>query len=970
MYVLHTERWIKESFLARQNTQAASFHKQIFLTTVKRDRDMSRNPNQQTRAAVASAAVVLMLSLGACSKFQSAEKFVADAKNYEQKGDHKAAIIQLKNALQKDPKNVDARFMLGSIYANGGDPLSAENELRKAINLGLSKDKALPALATALLLQGQYQKVLDETKPDPGKKLSAPMWVLRGDAFLGLEKTPDAKLAFEEALKQQPDYADALIGLSKHAYAERDLDAANKYADLATGKNSKSTEAWLFKGDLLRVQGKSDAALAAYGEALKLQPDNANALIARANLEVGLKKFNEAQADINNAKKARPGGIAALYVQALLDYTQGKNKEALDSLQQLLRSSPQYMPAVLLNGVVQFSLGATQQAETYLAKYLESNPGNVYAQKMLAASLMKNGQPDKALKVLDAALEDDKIKDSQLFALAGDAATRTKNFSKANEYFEKASALAPQNAEYHTALGMSKLSLGESDRAVAELEKANALDDKSASPKAGVLLVMTHLRRQEFDKAMATVKQLEKEQPDNPMLQNLEGGIYLGKKDRTNARASFEKAVQQQATYLPAVTNLARLDVQDNKIDVAIQRFTALLDKDKKNLPAELALANLAQVQGKQDETRKWLERAYEEHPDATQASQPLVSNYLRTGEKQKALVLAKKLQASNPKSPELLDMLAQTQAAADDKNGAIESFSRLAALLPQSPAAQFRVASAYMAAGKENEAYDALKTAVRLDPNFLDAQIAISGIEAKRGNFEHALQMAKEVQKQNEKAAGGYIMEGDIRMYQKKPELAVKSFEKALSLDKRGPVMVKLHFAMLQDGKAKDADAKLAQWLKDNPSDNSTRMYQALYLLNSPKSRQPAIEQFLTILKYDPLNVIALNNVAWAYDQDNNPHAIEYAEKAYRLAADNPSVLDTYGWLLTLKGDVTRGLPMLQRANNLMPNASEVRYHMAYALAKSGEKDKARKELEQITAGKDFPKMEEAKNLLKQVSS
>ncbi|WP_207769667.1 XrtA/PEP-CTERM system TPR-repeat protein PrsT [Solimicrobium silvestre] len=924
----------------------------------------------QTSAKVLPVALLLIFGLTACNKFRSAEKFIADAKSYEQKGDHKAAVIQLKNALQKDPNNSSARLLLGTIYIETGEAASAENELRKAASLGVKKDQVLPLLAKSLLLQSQFKKVLSETDQATNLNADPDMLTMRGNALLGLRQYSEAKDAYELALKAQADYPAALIGLSKQAYFEKDIAGANKYADLATSKNSKSIEAWIFKGDLLRMQSQPDLALLAYGEALKLQADNSTALIEKANVEISMKKFAEAQADILAAKKANPGNLVAIYTQALLDFSQGKNKEALESLQQVQKSAPKYMPAILLTGAVQFALGSTKQSEVYLQKYLEGNPGSVYAQKMLAASQLKNGQADKALETLDATLKDDSIQDNQLFAIAGDAATRTRNYTKANEYFEKAIALAPENANYHSALAVSKLSMGDNDRAISELETATTLNNKSSSSsKSGVLLVMTYMHLQDFDKALTTIKALEKDQPENPMLKNLTGGIYLNKNDKANARANFEKALALQPTYFPASFNLASMDIREKKFDEAKKRIMSMLSKDNKNLQVNLALAGLAQLQGNKEETKKWLEKAHEEHPESLQAAQILITYYLGTQDKQKALTMAKNLQTSNPENRGYLNLLAQTQEMADDKQGAVASFTMLAALRPNSPDEQFRVAVAYISIGKETEAIDALKKTLRLDPKFLKAQIAMAGIQTKHGDFELALQFAQQVQKQSPKGPEGYVMEGDILMAKKKPELAVKAYETAYNLSKHGPMLVKLHYALVQNGKDKEADAKVLQWLKDNPTDLSTRLYLAIYWLGSQKSKLPAIEQFQIILKNDPNNLVALNNLAWAYDQEKNPQALQYAEKSYQIAAGNPQILDTYGWILVEKGEVARGLPMLQQAAKIIPAESEVRYHLAFALAKSGEKDKARKELEQITAGKDFPNMKEAKSLLVQMS-
>ncbi|MDP1898181.1 MAG: PEP-CTERM system TPR-repeat protein PrsT, partial [Sulfurimicrobium sp.] len=104
-------------------------------------------------------------------------------------------------------------------------------------------------------------------------------------------------------------------------------------------------------------------------------------------------------------------------------------------------------------------------------------------------------------------------------------------------------------------------------------------------------------------------------------------------------------------------------------------------------------------------------------------------------------------------------------------------------------------------------------------------------------------------------------------------------------------------------------------------------------------------------------------------YQQEKDPRALEHAEKANQLAPDNPAILDTLGWMLVEKGDITRGLPLLQKASNLAPDAAEIRYHFVQGLVKSGDKIKARKELEQLLAkGKPFPGIEDAKALLKQL--
>ena len=62
-----------------------------------------------------------------------------------------------------------------------------------------------------------------------------------------------------------------------------------------------------------------------------------------------------------------------------------------------------------------------------------------------------------------------------------------------------------------------------------------------------------------------------------------------------------------------------------------------------------------------------------------------------------------------------------------------------------------------------------------------------------------------------------------------------------------------------------------------------------------------------------EPGDALLLNNLAWVAGQVNDPKALEYAERADKLAQDNPGILDTLGVLLVDKGDAKRGIDLLR---------------------------------------------------------
>ena len=79
------------------------------------------------------------------------EELLATAKQELAKNDGAAAVIHLRNALQKNPDLGEVRFLLGKALLENGELVAAEKELRKAVELKYPTDQAIPVLARAVL---------------------------------------------------------------------------------------------------------------------------------------------------------------------------------------------------------------------------------------------------------------------------------------------------------------------------------------------------------------------------------------------------------------------------------------------------------------------------------------------------------------------------------------------------------------------------------------------------------------------------------------------------------------------------------------------------------------------------------------------------------------------------------------------------------------------------------------------------
>ncbi|MET0859341.1 MAG: XrtA/PEP-CTERM system TPR-repeat protein PrsT [Telluria sp.] len=912
----------------------------------------------------AAGAVTLASVLAGCNG-DSPDGTLAEAKAYHQKGELSAAAIVLKNVIETVPDDAETRFELATVYIDIGDGVSAEKEIRMALKHGYRGAQALPVLGKSLQMQGLFQKVLDETAAEARVKQSAELLCVRADALLAMGKHDEAKQLYSAVLGTRPTFTPALIGMGRVAVLARDVDSAVSYADRATAAEPRNTDALLFKGDLLRAQNQPELALAAYDKVVAIAPQHRSAHIEKAYLKTAIGKFESAQADLDIAKKLAPTSVLLNYTQALLDFSQGKYSAAQDAMQRVLRVAPEHMPSVLLAGAISLNLGSLHQAEHHLRHYLEKNPDNVYARKLLASTLLRTGHTPDALTVLAPALNDPH-RDAQVLALAGESYMQARHFGKATELFEKASALEPKAAKLRTSLALSRLGAGDQAQAVNDLQLAATLDVKS--PQAGIALVRTELSLNHIDKAYDAVLALEKTQPNNAAVQELKGLVYVGKQDLAQARASFSKALTIQPAYFPAAANLAQLDMREKKPQAARETLLAFLARNKTDSDVMTALATLAAGEGKKDDATKWLEQASAADPNAIAPAVNLVAQYLQTGKTQKALDTAAKLQVIHRDNPDLLDLLGKGQLANGEREQALDTYKKLAVALPRSAHAQMQVAALHLLLKRPTQAEDYLKAALAMQPDFPAAQLALAELYVRKGWHELALMTAASMQRNHPKGAAGYQLQGDINMAQGKPELALDAFERAIELSKTSELMVKSVNALRAAGRHDEGGKRLAAWLRQHPDDVRAQLYKGETMM-ADKQYKPAAAQFEAILKQQPANVVALNNLALAYQQSQDTRAADIAAQAYKLANDQPVVMDTFGWILVEQGDTARGLPLLKQASALAPQARDIRYHMAMGLFKAGDKAAARKELEVLMAGNmKFAQADEARALLKQL--
>lgn len=921
------------------------------------------SPKNRTQF-VRLAALTLLLLAGACGR-NSPDEMLASAKSYLEKKDTAAAIIQLKNALAKSPDSAEVRFLLGRALLDSGDPGAAELELRKAYDLKQPADQLSPVLARAMLAQGQAKKVVDEF----GKvaltdaESRADLKTTLGQAYAIQGNADAAKAALEEAIASKGDFAPALLSLARLKASTQDLPGAKAVIDGIIAKSPQNAEAWNFRGDLLRAEGKRDEAIAAYQKAIEAKPQLTSAHSALIMMHIQANKPDLAAKQLEAMQKVAPKSPLTVYMQAMTAYTKKDLPAAKTAVEALLKGQPNNVQALQLAGIIAFDMRSDLQAQEYLSKVVQRAPDLELGRRTLVLSYLRSAQPTKALATLQPILQGKDTAASWL-ALAGETYMQTGDAATAAEYFAKATKADPKNPRTQTALALARMRLGQSDQAVADLEHIAAGDSGTSADMA---LIATSIQQNQFDKALKAIANLEKKQPESPVVHNLRGNALLGKRDTEGARKSFERALALDGAFLPAATALSRIDFAAKKPDDARKRFEGVLAKDPKNVQAMLAIAELRAIAGgSTDEVAGLITKAITAAPQESTPRLALVSHYLRNKENAKALTTIQEAMSALPNKPEVLDLAGRVMQVNGDTNQALAIYGKLAAMLPTAAQPYLRMAEIQVAAKNLDGARSSLVKGLTLQPDSVPIQRGLISLDMEAKHFTEAVGRAREIQKSHPKESIGFSLEGDINAMQKAWGQAAAAYRAGLKVAETTELAGGLHATLMSDGKRRDADQFADGWLKAHAKDNGFRVFLA-DSANRSGNYAAAVTHYRAALALQPDNALLLNNLAWSLGRLGDPKALETAEKADKLAPNQAPIMDTLGTILVEQGKLDRGVEILGKAVELAPQAAEIRLNLAKGLIKAGKKPAAKKELETLAKlGDKFPGQAEVATLMK----
>jgi putative PEP-CTERM system TPR-repeat lipoprotein len=918
---------------------------------------------------------ILLATMGgvaeAANPQDKAERLYQDALSRYDKEDFSGAIIQLKNALQADPQALAAQALLGRAYLASGQPDAAEEAFERALKLGVHPSELAVPMAQALLDQGKGKELLGRfTARSVSVSQRPELLLLRGHAYKQSGDLASARREFEEALTVKPGFVPALRSEAELLIREGRTAEAVKFVGEATRLDSSDSAAWFLKGLTSQAAGDIASAMTEYARAIELSPGNYEARLARAWLWLEQGRREELETDVEYLSRDGNKDPRLSYLRANYFEARGDSKRARAALQEVAETLEPAQPDVLqrrapqlllIGGLAHYGLGRPERARDFLQRYVQAEPRNLQARRLLASILLSLRDFSGALQKLEE-LEKLMPNDPQLLALMAAAYMGRQRPGLAVQYLDRALALSGSAPQVHATLGIGLLRSGQTGLALDHLRKA--FDKDPSLNKVGLALTVLYIRQKDPKNAIQVAEKVVQRAPGNAAALNLLGVARIAVGDRKRARAAYTAAIQADKSFTPPRLNLGKLEFLEGNASAARNVFLAILKEQPKDIQPMYELGVLEANNGQFSEAVHWLEKLRAINPHYIPGALYLLDVYIRSGQAQKAVELGKNLEELAPRDLSVLAALGRAHLNSGDLRLAQAIFSRMAGYAEFEPEWQLQIAQFQLLTGNLQGAAFSLNKALAGRPDFLDAEVLLAETDLRGGQSEAADLRARAIQRKYPRRSAGDRLIGDVALSLGKYDAALASYRSAISKEPTTDNALRLYWAYIKMDAPAKATELMEAWLKDHPRD-----FMAMRALADAQLRggyvDAARDSYEAILKVQGEDGSVLNNLATILEKKKDPKALDYAQRAFRLAPSDPAIQDTLGWLLVARGESEAGLRHLREARLRDPANPEIRYHLASALARAGHEQEARVELEvALTSPVWFNDIEDARRL------
>jgi tetratricopeptide (TPR) repeat protein len=222
----------------------------------------------------------------------------------------KLAIEQYEAIVKLEPRNVDDHLLLGRLYRLNNDMLKAESEFKTAVQLQPDSEDAITTLAYLYNEEGDSKRAAQVLSAIPNSARSARLYLALGFTYEQQKEYKKAVDAYSKAVELDRDNLDALRGLAQNLLNDGQTDAALDQYKIILDADPQDPQSYLRVAEIYRRSGKFEQALEALKKAQSYVQDSLEVPYNMAVIYQAQGKFEEATQILLNLvqKSEKPDG--------------------------------------------------------------------------------------------------------------------------------------------------------------------------------------------------------------------------------------------------------------------------------------------------------------------------------------------------------------------------------------------------------------------------------------------------------------------------------------------------------------------------------------------------------------------------------------------------------------------------------------------------------------------------------------
>jgi len=496
-----------------------------------------------------------------------------------------------------------------------------------------------------------------------------------------------------------------------------------------------------------------------------------------------------------------------------------------------------------------------------------------------------------------------------------------------------------------------------------------------SSKKAHYFEILDLLKQNKLEDAGNRIADFLKKHPDEADYYNLQALLETLKKDSITAQKNYEKALRLEPKNILALLGLAKLSLNEGQLDKAHDFANKAITINDKNINGYLMLADIAYKQKNIAEVEKLLLTAKDKASDDIKVEIEVIKGlgkfYGLQKQPEKILALCDDLIHRYPNNTVALNLLAQAQLFNNQKLLAEQSLQQVIDLDKQDIGSRLLLARLLSEhPDKDKETLALLDQTALIAPDKPETLTFKTAYLIKHQQYPEALALAHKIDLQFPKLVLGKLLIGDVYLAQKQYEKANEQYQLAYKIQPNERTLLTISDLLIVQNKPSDAIKLLNTALEKTPRDLAIHFKLANIYQQQNDSKQAETHYDLILAEQND-NVIALNNLAILYTQQNDPRALDLAKRAYEKAPESAAILDTYGHILLKQNQASVGLTILEKAATLAPKQNDIQLHLAEAYVSNNNTPKAIAILEPLVkTDQDFSEKKTAINLLESLTT